>query len=232
MKNKKNNENATLNPTATKEATISELVFILDKSGSMSGLEEDTIGGFNSVIDEQKAVDGTVLVSCVMFANYSDVVYDRVPLDRIEKMTRNQYRVGGCTALVDAMGDAIHHISNVHKYARPEDRPAKTTFVVMTDGLENASNHRTSDEVKRMISEKRELGWDFLFLGANFDAVETAKAYGIPESHSVRYKSDKMGTAKAFSAVGAALFRRNQLNEEVSACWKADIEEDVAKRGN
>jgi len=228
----KNDNKKMQNAAAAKETTISELVFILDKSGSMSGLEEDTIGGFNSVIEQQKGVDGTVLVSCVMFANESDVVYDRVPLAKIEKMTREQYRVGGCTALCDALGDAIHHIANVHKYAREEDRPAKTTFVVMTDGLENASRHRTSDEVKRMISEKRERNWDFLFLGANFDAVETAKAYGIPESHSVRYKADRVGTAAAFGAVGKALYRRNQLDEAVEACWKAEIEEDVRKRGN
>ncbi|MBR5741474.1 MAG: VWA domain-containing protein, partial [Firmicutes bacterium] len=232
MKNSKNTNKTTAgNMTAAKEATISELVFILDKSGSMSGLEDDTIGGFNSVVEQQRAVDGTVLVSCVMFSNDSQVVYDRVPIEKIEKMTREQYRVGGCTALVDAMGDAIHHISNVHKYARPEDRPATTMFVVMTDGLENASNHRTSDEVKKMISEKRELGWDFMFLGANFDAVETAKQYGIPEMNSVRYKSDGIGTAKAFGAVGKAFFRKAQYDEAPSACWKEEIEADVRERG-
>ena len=150
---------------------LTELVFILDRSGSMAGLEDDTIGGFNSMIERQKQAEGEAFVSTVLFSDRSQVIHDRVDLRKIEPMTRKQYFVGGCTALIDAVGDAIHHIGNVHKYAREEDRPEHTIFVITTDGMENASRRYTSDEVRAKVQRQKErYGWEFLFLGANIDA--------------------------------------------------------------
>ena len=167
---------------------LTEMVFILDKSGSMSGMEADTIGGFNSMIERQKKEDGEALVSTVLFSNESRVIHDRVDLQRIEPMTDKQYYVGGCTALIDAIGGAIHHIGNVHKYAREEDRPEHTIFVITTDGMENASHIYTSDQVKAMVNRQKEkYGWEFLFLGANIDAVETAARFGIAEDRAVDF---------------------------------------------
>lgn len=184
---------------------LTELVFILDRSGSMSGLEDDTIGGFNSFIEKQKDVDGKCLVSTVLFNNHSKVIYDRVSLDEIKKMTRNDYVPGGSTALIDAMGDAIHHIKNVHKYIRKEDVPNNTVFVIITDGQENDSHKYSSDEVKKMVCKQKEEGWEFIFLGANIDAVETAKAYGIDERRSARFHNDKKGIGKNFGVLSEAI---------------------------
>ena len=174
---------------------LTELVFILDRSGSMFGLEADTIGGFNSMIAKQRREAGEALVSTVLFNGTTTVLHDRVPLTRIEPMTERQYQVGGCTALLDAIGGAIHHIGNVHKYAREEDRPEHTLFVITTDGLENASHSYSADQVRRMIRRQREnYGWEFIFLGANIDAVETAAHIGIDRSRAVNYHSDSRGT--------------------------------------
>lgn len=180
---------------------LTELVFILDRSGSMNGLESDTIGGFNSFIDRQKDVDGKCLVSVVLFNSESTVIYDREPLEKIRKMTMDDYMPGGSTALIDAMGDTIHHIRNVHRYIRKEDVPDKTVFVIITDGMENDSHHYSSDEVKRMVSNQKEKGWEFLFLGANIDAVETAKEYGIGADRSVRFHNDSRGIKKNFTVL-------------------------------
>ena len=166
---------------------LTELVFILDRSGSMHGLEADTVGGFNSFIEKQKDVDGECLVSTVLFNSRSEVLYDRIPLREIPEMTRKEYVPSGSTALIDAMGDAIHHIRNVHKYIRKEDVPEHTIFVIITDGQENDSHRYSSDEVKKMVSQQKEKDWEFLFLGANIDAVETAKHYGISADRATNY---------------------------------------------
>ena len=181
---------------------LTEMVFILDRSGSMSGLEADTIGGFNGMIERQKKEEGEALVSTVLFSNESKVIHDRVALDKIEPLTDKQYYVGGCTALIDAIGGAIHHIGNVHKYARDEDRPERTIFVITTDGMENASHRYTSDQVKAMVERQKEkYGWEFLFLGANIDAVETAARIGIRRDRAVNYNCDPIGQARVYEGV-------------------------------
>ena len=211
---------------------LTELVFILDESGSMSGMEEDTIGGFNSMIERQKGAEGEALVSTVLFANESTVIHDRVDLRKIESLTDRQYFVGGCTALIDAIGGAIHHIGNVHKYAREEDVPERTIFVITTDGMENASRRYTSDQVKRMVQRQKDrYGWEFLFLGANIDAVETAAHFGIGADRSVTFKNDHRGQQLNYDVVGKAVLHMRECAAPMSASWKDEIEEDVRKRG-
>ena len=174
---------------------LTELVFILDRSGSMSGLEGDTIGGFNAMIRKQRKADGEACVSTVLFDNESVVIHDRVDIRRVRPLTGADYSVRGCTALMDAIGKAIHHIGNVHKYAREEDRPERTLFVITTDGMENASHRYTAQQVKQMIERQKEkYGWEFIFLGANMDAVATASRFGIGEDRAVTYHSDREGT--------------------------------------
>ena len=176
---------------------LTEMVFILDRSGSMAGLEKETIGGFNALIEKQKAEEGEALVSVVLFDNVAEVLYDRIPLTEMKPMTEKQYYVRGCTALLDALGDGIKHIGNVHKYVREEDVPEHTIFVITTDGLENASRKYEVGEIKKMIEFRRqETGWDFIFLGANIDAVETAKSYGIPGNFAEEYVATEEGTRK------------------------------------
>ena len=207
---------------------LTELVFILDRSGSMGGLEDDTIGGFNSMIERQRGQEGEVLVSTVLFDNVSEVIHDRVSLDKIKSMTREDYYVRGCTALIDAIGGAIHHISNIHKYARAEDVPEHTMFVITTDGMENASRRYTSDDVKKMIEQKKENGWEFLFIGANIDAVETAAQFGIPKERSVNYHADKRGTRVLYDSVANAVgcMRKGALDDS----WCEPIEADFESR--
>ena len=208
---------------------LTEVVFILDRSGSMSGLEGDTIGGFNSMLKKQQAEEGEAYVSTVLFDNYSEVLHDRVPVRKVEPMTEKQYYVRGCTALIDALGDAIHHIKNVHKYAREEDVPAHTVFIITTDGMENASRRYTSEQVKRMIEEQKGRGWEFLFLGANIDAVETARRYGIDREHAVNYVNDSQGTAVNYCCMSEAVSAVRSKGK-VEADWKACIESDYARR--
>ncbi len=209
---------------------VTELVFILDRSGSMAGLESDTIGGFNSLIEKQRKEEGECYVSTVLFDNVSEVIHDRVKLAETRPMTERDYTVRGCTALIDAIGGAIHHIGNIHKYARREDVPEHTMFVIMTDGLENASRRFTSDQVKALIErQKREYGWEFLFIGANIDSVETAGRIGIDVDRAVNYHADKRGTNVVYEAVSAAVGNM-RANKSIKADWAAPIEEDFVSR--
>ncbi len=212
-----------------------ELVFILDRSGSMSGLEKDTIGGFNSMIGKQKKEPGQALVSTVLFDNCSEVIYDRVPLEKVPPMTEKEYYVRGCTALLDALGGAIHHIGNVHKYARPEDRPERTLFIITTDGMENASRRYDYPKVKAMIERQQSrYGWEFLFLGANIDAVAEAARFGISQDRAVRYNSDSEGTALNYDVISEAVSSIRSAPLEaprMDGSWKRLIEEDYSRRG-
>lgn len=203
---------------------LTELVFILDKSGSMQGLEKDTVGGFNSMLEKQKKCEGDALVSAVLFNHDFSRVYDRESLKEIRSMTEADYTVGGCTALIDAMGEEISYITTIHKYIREEDRPVKTVFVIITDGMENASHKYDSDTVKKMVEEKRREGWEFIFLGANIDAVETAKRYGIPQYDAVEYRCDAEGTAINFDAVGSVI-KSVRANGSVPSGWKKKVEQ-------
>jgi len=210
---------------------LTEIIFILDRSGSMAGLEEDTIGGFNAMIKKQTAQEGEALVSTVLFDSTPRVLHDRLPLQRVEPLTRRDYYVGGCTALLDAVGGAIKHIGNVHKYARPEDVPEHTMFVITTDGMENASCRFTAPQVKQLIErQKRKYGWEFLFLGANIDAVETAATMGIGADRAVNYRSDSAGTQLNYEVVGEAIHAMRS-SRPIDASWKARIDEDFKKRG-
>ncbi|MBR6704141.1 MAG: VWA domain-containing protein [Lachnospiraceae bacterium] len=210
---------------------LTELVFILDRSGSMAGLESDTIGGFNTLIEKQKKEAGEAFVSVVLFDSECEVIYDRVDLKKIEPMTDRQYYVRGCTALLDAVGGAVKHIANVHKYAREEDKPGRTLFVITTDGLENASRRWSAEEVKRLVKrQQEEYGWEFLFLGANIDAVTTASHFGIRADRAVRYNSDHTGTALNYEIVSEAVCRV-RAGAPLKADWKEKIEEDYEARG-
>ena len=185
---------------------ITELVFILDRSGSMSGFEADTIGGFNSTIERQKEQEGKVYVSTVLFDNYSEVIHDRVDINEIKPMTRKDYNVRGCTALLDAIGGAIHHIGNVHKYARPEDVPEHTIFIITTDGMENASQRYSSQDIKAKIKRQTEkYGWEFIFLAANIDAVETAENIGIRRERAANYRQTNKGVERSYYAMSEAI---------------------------
>ena len=209
---------------------ITELVFILDRSGSMSGLESDTIGGFNAMIEKQKKQDGECYVSTVLFDNVSEVLHDRARLSEIKPMTENDYTVRGCTALIDAIGGAIHHIGNVHKYARPEDVPEHTMFIITTDGMENASRRYSSEQVKAMIKRQKEkYGWEFLFIGANIDAVETAARYGIDEDRAVNYRADKKGTHILYKSVSQVV-GNVRANKNIDENWSDEINSDYQSR--
>lgn len=209
---------------------LTELVFILDRSGSMQGLESDTIGGFNSLLEKQKRQPGEALVSTVLFDSQSDVLHDRVKLSSVRPITDRDYFVRGCTALLDAVGGAIRHIGNIHKYARPEDVPEHTLFVVITDGMENASHRYTARQVREMILRQKErYGWEFLFLGANIDAVETAGDLGIGADRAVNYRCDSAGTRLNYDVVSqAASAVRSSV--PLNAHWKDAIEQDFHNR--
>ena len=211
---------------------LTEIVFILDRSGSMSGLEQDTIGGFNSMIKQQKNAEGEALISTILFDNVSEVLHDRINVKDIQPLTGHDYMVRGCTALLDAIGGAIHHIGNIHKYARREDIPEHTMFVITTDGMENASRYYSSNKVKQMIErQKIKYGWEFLFLGANIDAVETAGLFGIDEDRAVNYQCDSEGTALNYEVISEAI-SAVRCSVPLGSNWKKRIDEDFKKRGN
>ncbi len=216
---------------------LTELVFILDRSGSMGGLEADTIGGFNSMMERQRKEEGEAYVSTVLFDNVSEVLHDRIPLEKVPKMTEKEYYVRGCTALLDAVGGAIHHIGNIHKYAREEDRPEKTMFVITTDGLENASHTYSYDKVKKMVErQQKKYGWEFLFIGANMDAVAESQKFGIRSDRTVNYVCDEQGTGVVYAAVDRAV---HAMRSAAAGCaayaldtsgWSEEVEADYQKR--
>ena len=210
---------------------LTELVFILDRSGSMAGLEGDTIGGFNAMVEKQKREPREAFVSTVLFDDRTQVLHDRLKIGAVRPITREDYFVRGCTALLDAVGDAIRHIGNIHKYARREDVPEHTLFVITTDGMENASRRYTARQVREMIRRQRErYGWEFLFLGANMDAVETAGDLGIAPGRAVTYRSDSAGTRLNYEVVGRAV-AAVRASAPLDDHWKDEIEADFRRRG-
>ena len=211
---------------------MTELVFILDRSGSMSGMEKDTIGGFNSMLEKQRKEPGEAVVSTVLFDNETEVIHDRIAIADVPNLTDRDYYVRGCTALLDAVGGAIHHIGNVHKYARKEDVPEKTLFIITTDGMENASHRYTYDKVRHMIMRQKErYGWEFLFLGANIDAAAEASRFGIDESMAANYHCDEAGTALNYEVISEAITGVRACAAPLSADWKKKIDADYKKRG-
>lgn len=211
---------------------LTELVFILDRSGSMSGLEKDTIGGFNTMLAKQKQAEGEALVSTVLFDHETDIIHDRVDIQTVPPLTEKEYVPRGTTALLDAVGGAIHHIGNIHKYARPEDVPEHTIFVITTDGMENASRRYSADYVKRLIEQqKARYHWEFLFLGANIDAVETARRYGIDEDRAVDFYADAEGINLEYDVVSATVASMRGGCRPIGRDWKKRLEEDKRRRG-
>jgi len=209
----------------TSESQATELVFILDASGSMYSLTEDTTGGFNSLLKQQKESGcGDTLVTTVLFNSNLCLLHDRLPISEVPEMTPEDYRASGCTALIDAIGSSIRHIRNIHRYARPEDLPAHTLFIITTDGMENASRYYSADEVRAMVRQQtQEAGWEFVFLGANIDAVETAEYYGIDRSRAAQYSNDASGTARKFLAAAAAI---NDVRSGIpleKSLWKSEL---------
>ncbi|MBQ3107320.1 MAG: VWA domain-containing protein [Firmicutes bacterium] len=209
---------------------MTELVFVLDRSGSMCGLEKDTIGGFNAMIEKQKKEEGAAWVSTVLFDHRSTVIHDRMPLAEVPAMTENEYFVGGTTALLDAVGGAIRHIGNIHKYARKEDVPEKTLVVIITDGMENASRRYTYPEIKDMIGEKKEKGWEFIFLGANIDAETEAARFGIGREHAAEYRCDSTGTTLNYQVVGD-IVHACRAGNEITEDLLAPVRKDRSRRG-
>lgn len=208
---------------------LTELVMILDRSGSMSGLEADTIGGFNGMIEKQRKEAGEAYVSVILFDDRSEVIYDRVDIRKVEPMTDKQYYVRGCTALLDAVGRAIHHIATVHRYARPEDVPEKTLFIITTDGMENASREYSYDRLKKMIEkEKEKCGWEFIFMGANIDAAREAERFGINRSRAVRFESDRRGTQINYAVMSDVVSRARSAKTVTAMSMAFDDEEMLA----
>ncbi|MBO5158153.1 MAG: VWA domain-containing protein [Lachnospiraceae bacterium] len=209
---------------------FTEIVFILDRSGSMAGLEADTIGGFNSLIQKQKKEAGRAVISTLLFDDKCEVLHDRKLLEEIAPLTERDYYVRGCTALLDAIGGAIHHIGNVHKYARAEDRPEKTLFIITTDGMENASKQYGYEKVKRMIERQKErYGWEFLFLGANMDAISVAGRFGIAPERAVRFHSDEKGTEINYRVLSETI-AKVRCGAPMPVSWKEEIEADYEAR--
>lgn len=208
-----------------------ELVFILDRSGSMSGLESDTIGGYNAMLEKQKKEAGEATVTTVLFDDKYELLHDRIDLKGIAPITDREYYVRGCTALLDAIGKTIQKIANVQKHTSPENRADKVLFVITTDGMENASREYTYDKIRALVErQKQEYGWEFLFLGANIDAAAEAKRFGISEDRAVTYKCDAAGTALNYDVISEAVCHV-RASRPLDAGWKARIDQDVRKRG-
>ena len=204
-------------------AKLTEMVFILDRSGSMGGLESDTIGGYNSLLEKQKREEGEALVTTVLFDDRVEIIHDRVDIKAVSPLTDREYYVRGCTALLDAIGDAIHHIDSVHRGGNPAETPQHTLFFITTDGLENASRRYSGSQVRQMIRRQEELGWEFLFVAANIDAAETAERIGIRKERAANYRQDSAGTKQLFESLGevACSVRRKGA---VSADWAKGLE--------
>ena len=208
---------------------LTEIVFVLDESGSMSDLQDDTIGGFNSMIDVQKHKEGSAYVSTVLFNNDSKVVHDRVDINEVKKMTKDDYVPSGCTALMDALGDSIRHIANIHKYARKEDVPDNTLFIIITDGMENASHKYSSADIKKLIKKQQEeYHWEFIYLAANIDAIDSATSYGINKDNAVNYESDSYGTKLNYETVGTVI-SSVRAQGTIDKDWKDNIEKHHKK---
>lgn len=207
-----------------------ELVFVLDKSGSMSGLEKDTIGGFNAILQKQLVGEGTVTLTTILFDNEIELLHDRLQIEAVEPLTDHDYVVGGMTALMDAVGFAIQKIDKVQNKVKKTMRSDKVLFVITTDGMENSSRKYSSQQIKALIQGRKELGWEFLFLGANIDVEEFAHSIGISEEHTVEFIADEQGTYKNFEALNKTVSSvRN--GKKIDRSWKQSIEEDVKTRG-
>ena len=211
---------------------LTEIVFILDRSGSMRGLEADTIGGYNSFLERQKKEDGEALVSTVLFDDYTEVIHDRVNIQKVEPITDKEYYVRGCTALLDAVGGAIHHISHIRKEMPEEEKPEKTLFIITTDGMENASKKYSYDKVKKMVEKKKKKNhWEFVFLGANMDAIAAAGRFGISEDRAVRFMNDSAGQQLNYEVLDETVSMMRRSAARVGSGWKSRIERDYKKRG-
>ena len=207
-----------------------ELVFILDKSGSMGGLEEDTIGGFNAMLKKQQKTEGEAFVTTVLFDHGYELLHDRIPVKGISPITEKDYEVGGMTALLDAIGFSIQKMINVQKRTSDDERAEKVLFVITTDGMENASTEYTADKIKKMVQhQKQKFSWDFLFLGANIDAVSTATKFGIDEDFAVDYHADGEGIQLNYEAVNEAMMNLRS-GKSIDRSWKAGIERDYKRR--
>ena len=215
---------------------LTEIVCILDKSGSMSGLEKDTIGGYNSMLEKQRKEEGEAYISTILFSDYSEVIHNREKIDEVKPITEKEYCVNGCTALLDAIGDAIKHIRNVHKYAREEDKPEKTLFIITTDGYENSSKKYSYEKIKKIIEHQKEkYGWEFMFLGANIDAIAEAKRFGINEDMAVNFNCDAEGISTSYGVLTETVScvrqaRIRNIGKALGKAWKKEIEEDYKKR--
>lgn len=215
----------------TEKPNKTDLVLILDRSGSMHGLERDTIGGYNSMLDKQRDGEGTVRVTTVLFDTDYEMLHNRQDIRTVEPMTDRQYQVRGCTALLDAIGRTIDRMVRAQRHSRPEDRADKVLFVIITDGMENSSHRYTMQQIRRMIErEKNEFGWEFLFLGANIDAIATASQFGIDADRAVNCHADSRGTALNYEAVSKAITHIRCNAAPMSAAWKAEIDEDFRSR--
>jgi uncharacterized protein YegL len=209
---------------------VTELVYILDKSGSMAGLEADTIGGFNAMLKKQQKADGEAFVTTALFNNQYELLHDRINVRGISPMTEKDYEVGGTTALLDAIGFTIQKIINVQKRTSEEERAEKVVFVITTDGMENASQEYTGAKIKKMVQyQKEKFGWEFMFLGANIDAISTAARFGIDADFAVDYHADHIGTQLNYEAVNEVVLTLRS-GKKVDRSWKEGIERDYNRR--